>query len=123
MSSLKLTADAIDTFNERLGRITAWLALFMVLVQFVVVLMRYVFGVGSIAMQESIVYMHGVLFMIGAGYTLLHNGHVRVDIFYRGAQLRTKATINLLGSLFLLLPVVVLIWIYSWPYKIGRAHV
>lgn len=116
MSSLRFIADTISTFNDRLGRVTAWLALLMVLVQFVVVLMRYVFGVGSIAMQESIVYMHGVLFMVGAGYTLLHDGHVRVDIFYRGADLRAKATIDLLGSLFLLLPVVTLVWIYSLPY-------
>ncbi|MGH6948539.1 MAG: TRAP transporter small permease subunit [Kiloniellales bacterium] len=116
MSGLKLAAEAIGAFNERLGRLTAWLALFMVLIQFVVVLMRYVFGVGSIAMQESIVYMHGVLFMVGAGYTLLHDGHVRVDIFYREAHPRTKAIIDLLGSLFLLLPVVALIWIYSLPY-------
>ena len=116
MQPLLSVAKAIDTFNQRLGSWVAWLALIMVLVQFVVVLMRYVFGLGSIAMQESIVYMHGILFMIGAGYTLLHDGHVRVDIFYREASPKHKARVDLFGVFAFLLPVCLLIWIYSWPY-------
>ena len=71
LSSLVRT---VDTLNERLGQAVSWLALFMVVVQFAVVLMRYVFGVGWIWVQESIIYMHAIVFLIAAGYTLLHNG-------------------------------------------------
>lgn len=116
MQALISVAKVIDSFNERLGSWIAWLALIMVLVQFVVVLMRYVFGMGSIAMQESIIYMHGLLFMLGAGYTLLHDGHVRVDIFYREASPKHKARVDIFGVVAFLIPVCVLIWIYSWPY-------
>ena len=104
MSTIKAVVHAIDFFNERLGRVVAWFALFMVLMQFTVVVLRYVFGLGFIPMQESIVFMHSMLFLIGAGYTLLHDSHVRVDIFYAGASEKTKALINLLGVLIFLWP-------------------
>ena len=74
-------ARIIDLLNERLGRLVAWGALAMVLAQALVVLLRYVFAIGSIPLQESIWYLHGMLFMLGAGYTLLLDGHVRIDIF------------------------------------------
>lgn len=83
MSVLSKFVQLVDLANDRIGKSVAWLAIIMVLIQFIVVVMRYVFGIGSIMMQESIIYLHGMLFMIGAGYTLLHEGHVRVDIFYR----------------------------------------
>ena len=116
MKALISLAKAIDALNERIGAIVSWLGLFMVLVQFVVVLMRYVFGVGSIFMQESILYMHGTLFMVVAGYALLHNDHVRVDIFYREASPKKKAIVDLFGCVFFLTPVMILIWDVSWPY-------
>ncbi len=119
MSSLAKLAKTIDAFNQGIGQKIAWLALFMVLVQFIVVVMRYVFGIGSIFMQESVIYMHGILFMVGAGYTLLHGGHVRVDIFYREANPRTKAIVDLLGVILLLAPVCILIMVYSMPYVIS----
>ena len=71
----------------------------MVLVQFALVLMRYVFGVGNVLIQESMWYMHGTLFMAAAGYTLLQDGHVRVDIFYREASARRKALVDLFGGI------------------------
>jgi TRAP-type mannitol/chloroaromatic compound transport system permease small subunit len=123
VQALISVAKAIDSLNQRLGSWVAWLALIMVLVQFVVVLMRYVFGMGSIAMQESIIYMHGILFMVGAGYTLLHDGHVRVDIFYREATPKHKAKVDIFGVLAFLLPVCILIWIYSWPYVVSAWEV
>lgn len=119
MSHLASLARIIDAVNERVGRTIAWAALAMVLVQFTVVVLRYVFGFGSILMQESVIYLHAVLFMIGAGYTLLHDGHVRLDIFYRDASIRTKALVDLWGSIGLLIPVTVLIWWFSWPYVAG----
>jgi len=116
MDALARLAGLIDTLNEYVGRTVAWLALLMVLTQFVVVLMRYVFGVGSVWAQESIVYMHATLFMLAAGYTLLHNGHVRVDIFYRTASPVARARIDLVGTLLLLWPVCFLIFYVAFPY-------
>ncbi len=116
MKSLPSLARAIDNANETIGRFIAWAALIMVLIQFLVVVMRYVFGLGSIMMQESVIYLHAILFMVGAGYTLLHNGHVRVDVFYREASPQRKALVDLAGVIVFLIPVCVVIWWYSWPY-------
>ncbi|MDH5750623.1 MAG: TRAP transporter small permease subunit [Rhodospirillales bacterium] len=116
MSTVQSLAKLIDAFNERVGKYVAWLALIMVLIQFMVVVMRYIFGIGSIMMQESVVYMHAILFMAGAGYTLLHDGHVRVDIFYRDLSIKKKALINMFGVIFFLAPVSILLWVSSWSY-------
>lgn len=109
-------AEWIDWLNHLVGRSAAWLALAMVLVQFTVVVMRYVFGIGSIMMQEAIVYMHGVLFMMAAADTLLQDEHVRVDIFYARASQQRKALIDLLGCLLLVLPFSILITYVSIDY-------
>jgi len=109
---------AIDKLNELVGRGVAWLTLAMVLITFSVVILRYVFSLGWVWMQESYVWLHGIVFMLGAGYTLLHNGHVRVDIFYRPASERHKAWVDLFGVCFLLLPLVVVSMIFSWEYVI-----
>ena len=110
----------VDILNERLGQAVSWLALFMVLVQFVVVLMRYVFGVGWIWVQESIIYMHATVFLAAAGYTLLHNGHVRVDIFYGGMGPRARAVVDFLGGAVFLLPMCAMIAWSSWGF-VARA--
>ncbi|MCH1542635.1 MAG: TRAP transporter small permease subunit [Alphaproteobacteria bacterium] len=109
-------AGQINRLNHAIGRSAAWLALAMVLVQFAVVVLRYVFGIGSIMMQEAIVYMHGVLFMMAAADTLLQDEHVRVDIFYARASERRKALINLLGCTFFVLPFCILIAHVSYDY-------
>jgi len=88
----------------------------MVLVTFVVVILRYVFSFGWVWLQESYIWMHGIVFMVGAAYTLLHNGHVRVDIFYRPASIRYKAKIDILGALLLLLPMVTLVFLVGFGY-------
>ena len=116
MRSLQGLAHAIDRLNEAIGVTVAWLALFTVLVEFTVVMMRYVFGVGSVKMQESIVYLHATVFMVGAGYTLLHNGHVRCDIFYAAASPRRQALVDLIGVVIFLLPTCGLIGWMAWPY-------
>jgi len=108
----------IDRLNELVGRGVAWLTLAMVLVTFLVVILRYVFSFGWVWMQESYVWLHGIVFMLGAGYTLLHNGHVRVDIFYRPASERHKAWVDLFGVCVLLLPLLVVTLIFSWEYVI-----
>ncbi|HHN66861.1 MAG TPA: TRAP transporter small permease subunit [Thermopetrobacter sp.] len=109
----------VDRINERIGHAMAWVALAMVLVQFLVVVMRYVFAIGNIALQESIWYMHGIIFMVGAGYTLLHDGHVRVDVIYGDARPRYKALVDIFGAVVFLLPVsVATLWL-SWDYVIN----
>lgn len=107
---------AIDGLNRSIGRVAAWLTLAMVVVQFAVVLLRYVFGVGFIAVQESVLWMHALVFMLAAGATLREDGHVRVDIFYRDAAPRTKALIDLAGVVVFLWPVCGLILVHAWPY-------
>ncbi len=81
MSGLIAVCRGIDRVNEIVGKAAAWLALFLVLVQFSRVLMRYVFGTGSLFMQESLIYAHAILFMTAAAWTLADDKHVRVDIF------------------------------------------
>lgn len=122
MNTLRTLTLAIDTLNDRIGRAAAWLAVAMVILQFVVVVLRYVFSYGSIFMQEGVIYLHAVLFLIGAGYTLLQGGHVRVDILYRGATPRKKAVVDLAGSLLLLLPVCAIIAWATAPY-VGQSWI
>ena len=119
MTGLIRTYHTIDAINRKVGLTVAWLALGMVVAQFCVVVSRYVFSVGSIPVQESIWYMHGSLFMLGAGYTLLRDGHVRVDVFYRDGSDRRRAWIDLLGILLFLLPVCVFIFYTSWGYVVN----
>jgi TRAP-type mannitol/chloroaromatic compound transport system permease small subunit len=115
-SALKTLSDRLAGIAERVGNAAAWLALGLVLMTFAVVMLRYLFQLGWIAMQESILYLHAALFLLGAAYTLKRDGHVRVDIFYRGFTAKRKALIDLLGSLLLLLPVCsFLLWV-SWDY-------
>ena len=118
-SVVNVLIELIDTFSERSGRIVAWLALLMVLTQFLIVLLRYVFGIGSVMLQESIVYMHSTLFLLVAAYTLRHNGHVRCDIFYANISVTRKALIDLFGAIFFLLPMCGLIAWVSWPFVIN----
>lgn len=109
-------ADRIDRVHAMIGRGAAWLCLFVVLVQFVVVVLRYGFGIGSIWLTESILYGHAALFMLAAAWTLGAGGHVRVDVFYAEASPRRRAQIDLCGALLLLLPfMAVLLW-FSLPY-------
>jgi TRAP-type mannitol/chloroaromatic compound transport system permease small subunit len=109
-------ADRIDRLNTAVGRTASWCGLAIVLLGFTVVLLRYVLGVGSIWLQESILYAHAALFLLAAAWTLKEGGHVRVDVFYAQAAPRAKAWIDLLGALFLLLPFALAIVWFSLPY-------
>jgi TRAP-type mannitol/chloroaromatic compound transport system permease small subunit len=108
--------DFIDRITDNTGKIISWLTLLMVLLTFLIVVLRYVFNIGWIAMQESVLYFHGTVFMLGAAYTLKADGHVRVDIFYQNFSIKGKALVNLLGTLFLLLPVCIFIFYISFDY-------
>jgi TRAP-type mannitol/chloroaromatic compound transport system permease small subunit len=109
-------AAIIDRFNTAVGRAASWCALAIVLLGFAVVLMRYVLGVGSIWLQETIIYAHAALFLLAAAWTLKEGGHVRVDVFYATASSRVKARIDLLGVLLLLLPFCAAVVWFSIPY-------
>src|SRR3954451_18523927 len=111
-------AAIIDRFNTAVGRAASWCALATVLLGFAVVLMRYVLGVGSIWLQETIIYAHAALFLLAAAWTLKEGGHVRVDVFYATAAPRTKALVDLCGALFLLLPFAIALLWFSLPYVI-----
>ena len=96
-SSLTAFADRIDRLNTAIGRAVAWLALAVVLLQFALVVARYVFALGSIWLTETVIYAHATLFMLAAAWTLRAGGHVRVDMFYAEASPRTKAIVDLVG--------------------------
>ncbi len=108
-------ADGLDWVNRAVGAVVMWLAMAMVLVQFGVVLMRYVFGFSSIFINESVLYLHASIFMLGAGYTLWAQGHVRVDIFYSRFTVRGRAMVDIFGHLFLLAPSLLILVYWSWP--------
>jgi len=113
---LAAIAARIDRLTAAVGRAVAWCLIGMVVVQVVVVLMRYVLGVGSIWLSESIRYAHAALFMGAAAWTLQQDKHVRVDVLYAGASPRARARIDLAGAVLLLLPFVgVLAW-FALPY-------
>jgi len=115
-SALLSLVETLEAIGIWTGRIVSWLSLFMVLTTFLVVVLRYAFDLGWIAMQESVTYMHATLFMLGASYTLQRNGHVRVDIFYQKLSRRGRAWVDLLGTLLLLVPVCVFILWAGWGY-------
>ena len=94
----------IDRVSAFLGKTSAWLTLFMVIITFVVVVMRYVFDAGLIWLQESVTWMHAVVFMIGAAYTLEQEDHVRVDVFYRTMSEARRAWVDIVG-----------VFIFLWP--------
>jgi TRAP-type mannitol/chloroaromatic compound transport system permease small subunit len=94
----------LERISSLLGRAAAWLTLIMVLVTFIVVVMRYVFDAGLIWLQESVIWMHAFVFMAGAAYTLQHDAHVRVDIFYREMSAKRKAWVDVVGIMIFLMP-------------------
>ena len=108
--------DALDRISIASGRITSWLTLVMVIVTVVVVVMRYVFDAGAVWLQESVVWMHAVVFMVGAAYTLQQDEHVRVDIFYRDMSALHRAWVDLFGTLLFLLPLCAFLGYKSWDF-------
>ncbi len=106
----------LDHVTETTGRMISWLNLFLVIVVCLVVVLRYLLNVGSIAMQESAMYLHATIFLGASAYTLKHDGHVRVDVFYRKMSNRQKALVNSVGTLLLMVPVCLFIGFMSWEY-------
>lgn len=106
----------IDLFQTKLASVIKWLGLAMVIVTIVVVVLRYIFNTGAIALQESVMYMHGLLFLLGIPYGVLSNTHVRVDIVYARQTGRIQNLINLTGHILFLLPISLFIFWTSLPY-------
>ncbi|MDP4789795.1 MAG: TRAP transporter small permease subunit [Haliea sp.] len=119
MLLLARVANTLDRFTETSGRLLAWLILAMAFVTSAVVVLRYGFNTGSIMAQEAIMYLHGCLFLLGAAYTLKHDAHVRVDIFYRRFSPRGKAWVNSVGAVVCVLPLCVFICVSSWDYVVA----
>jgi TRAP-type mannitol/chloroaromatic compound transport system permease small subunit len=106
----------LDRISIISGKASAWLTLFMVIITFVVVVMRYVFDAGLIWLQESVIWMHAVVFMVGAAYTLQQEDHVRVDVFYRTMSVAQRAWIDLLGVVIFLWPLCVFLGWKSFDF-------
>jgi TRAP-type mannitol/chloroaromatic compound transport system permease small subunit len=119
-NTVERVAGAIDRAIAAIGRAATWCCLYVVIAEFAVVVMRYALGIGSIKLQESVIYAHAGLFMLAAAWTLQVDGHVRVDIFYAQATPRTRAFIDLIGALLLLLPFAAVLAVVSVPY-VGRS--
>ena len=117
MSDTKSDIGAwIDRFSIATGRAVSWLTLAMVLLTFVIVVMRYVFDVGMIWLQETLTWLHAVVFMLGTAYTLQQEEHVRVDIFYRNMSGQRRAWVNFLGVLIFVFPMCVFFIWTAWDY-------
>jgi TRAP-type mannitol/chloroaromatic compound transport system permease small subunit len=113
---LKVFSGAIDRSNEVVGRMVSWVSLLLVLVVFTDVVMRYLFRTSFVFTQELEWHLFAFIFLIGAGYTLLHDGHVRVDIIYQRLGVKGQAWINLLGVIFFLIPGCYLVISTSWHF-------
>ena len=116
MEVLKRICKAIDTLNGWVGKAVSWVTLVLVVVVFVDVVMRYMFNTSFVFTQELEWHLFAVIFLIGAGYTLLQDGHVRVDIIYQRLRPKAKAWVNLVGVIFFLIPGCVLVITTSWQF-------
>ena len=115
-NSMQKCATFIVGINNWIGQTVAWLVGLMVLCTFATVILRHGFDIGWIALQEASLYLHAIVFMLGAAYTLSHDSHVRVDIFYQRFGHKGKAIINAVGVLVLLLPMCGFIFWQSLGY-------
>lgn len=111
--------EIIKKININVGKFASWALLFMVIFTCIIVVLRYVFSIGFIWMQELVRYLYATVFMLCAAYTLAEDAHVRVDIFYSIMKKKNKAIVNLLGSLFFLIPVCFSILYFSFNYVVN----
>ena len=115
MKALLKLSGLIDAMSERIGRLSYWMILIAVLVSAGNATVRYVFDTSSNAWLEIQWYLFSAVFLFCAGYTLLHNQHVRIDVVTSHLSRRGRAWIDLLGTLFFLLPMAIAIMWMSWP--------
>ena len=108
--------NIINYINRIAGYICSILVVLMTLNVFLVVILRYLFGISFIWMQETYVWMHAYIFMLGAGFTYLNDDHVRIDIIYRSSSQIYKTIVDLVGIIFFLFPLLYIIWTFSYPF-------
>ena len=113
---MKNIANLFNNINRYTGYLCAFLVVLMTVNVFIVVFLRYLFGISFIWLQETYVWMHAYIFMAGAGFTYLNDAHVRIDIIYRSSSKVYKAIVDLVGNFFLLMPFLYIIWSYSFPF-------
>ena len=109
MRMLLILSEIINKLNIKIGKIFSWLLLLMVVVTCLIVILRYLFNIGFIWMQELVRFFYAAVFMLCAAYTLVENAHVRVDIFYSKMSEKNKNLVNIIGSIIFLIPVFCLI--------------
>ena len=113
---LNFVVNFFEKSNKVIGEYISWFIIFMVIIQLIIVMARYIFGIGFLKLQELLIYLHGLSFTLAAGYTLLNDEHVRVDLIYRASSNMYKSIINILGSLFFLIPFCLITYSTSLPY-------
>ena len=106
----------LDSLSEMTGRFCSWFVALMAFITCVVVVMRYGLDLGSVLLQDVVLYLHGALFLLGSSFALKRNAHVRVDIFYREFSEKKKAIVDLLGHCLFLQPICWAIFLLSWGY-------
>ena len=116
LSRIAALLRAADALTEAAGRLAGLLALALVALSFGLVLARYALGLGSVAAQEGVLWLHAALFLLGLAYALKHGSHVRVDVFSQRWAPRTRAWVELAGMAVLLLPLCVFMIAMSWDY-------
>ena len=119
MNILYKISKFIDNFNKKVGKLFSWLLLLMVLLTCLIVVLRYLFNIGFIWMQELVRFFYAAVFLICAAYTLVEDAHVRVDIFYSKLSIKKKYIVNLIGSLIFLIPVCFITFYYSYSYVLN----
>ena len=123
MRFLKYICAWINTINEYTGRAVSWTTLLLVLVTFVDVVMRYFFNTSYVFTQELEWHVFAFIFLMGAGYTLKNEGHVRVEVFYGKLSANGRAWINLVGVLFFLIPSCIVFIKTALPFVIKSYRV
>jgi len=130
MRALATVVRIISGFNAVIGQVFSWLSLGIVITCFTVVMLRYIFATSFVWMQDLYIWMNGAMFTAVAGFALMRGDHVRVDIFYRPAKMKTKAMVDLIGAVLFLLPFCAVVYSYSmpfvlraWSYQEGSANV
>ena len=123
MSSLLRFSSAVDALNEWIGKMAAWLGLAAVLICTATATARYALNIGSNAWLEIQWYLNSAVFLLIAAWTLKRNDHVRIDVVAGRLSPRAQAWIDIVGSIFMLLPAAIIIAWYSWPSLVNSIHV
>lgn len=113
---LQLVRKILRQCSEYSGKFIAFATALMVLIMFTSTMLSQLLNINFIALQESVTWLHAAVFMLGAAYTLQHNEHVRVDIFYHRFSHKTQAIIDILGTLLFLFPLCIFILYSSWGF-------